>query len=643
MRTRLCLLALPALAAALLPAAAHAGGAAPAFDARRVVPIGAGVTDPRSLAAGDLDGDGRTDLVVGAANGGTGMVSVLRGTAGGGLAAPLGSPFGLGVAGGAGAIAVGDLNGDDRSDVLAAIGSGTANNDQLVPLAGDGTGALIAGAPVTTGEQLSGVALADLDGDGDLDALASSTTAVATDQLGVIEQGPAGLAFSGAAGPASTMLAAGVAAGDLDGDGHPDALVVSTNAGSGSAWVATSAGLTLTAAAPVPVGPDPAAVALADVDGDGDLDGLVLDGSAALLTVLRNDGAGGLTATGVAVPGLTTGSGVAAGDLNGDGAADAVVTDGATGSAAVLLGDGTGGFDAPVWLATGAGPRSPLIADLTGDGLPDIATADASADAVSVLPNASAPAPQALLSGPFGDEEVGRTGAARTVTVTNAGAAPLRIAGLATAGAAADDFLVTGDTCTGTTVASGGAASCIVRIRFAPSAAGARAAALRIRGAGGPAIDVPLSATGTAPADDEAPASTTTAPATAGYATPPTTPEPAAQPPATPTPHVPQNPLHKAPPRLILTLSVRKIEASSGSPVTVGFALGRAARVVLRVKRGGRTVEIVRGSRREGRHSLEWDGRLGTRPAPPGRYRLDVYAVAADGRRARGSITLTLG
>jgi hypothetical protein len=654
MSTRPRLLVLPALAALLLAApAAHAAGAAPAFDARRTLPLGSGVTDPRSLAAGDLDGDGRTDLVAGSAGGGTGTISVLRGTAGGTFAAPLGNPFGLGVAGGAGAVAVGDLNGDARPDVLATIGSGTAADDQLVPLAGDGTGDLQAGTPVTVaGGELAGVALADLDGDGDLDALTASTTATSGDQLGVVEQTPSGLSFAVSTGAPSTQLAIGVAAGDLDGDGAPDALVISRNAGSGSAWVAAGAGITLHAGAPVAVGADPVAVALADVDGDGDRDGLVLDGSAGLLTVLRNDGAGGLTATGVAVPGLTAGSGLAAGDLNGDGAADVVVTDRAAAAAGVLLGDANGGFGTPAWLATGAGPRSPVIADLTGDGVPDLATADASADALSLLPNASLPVPHGALIGAFGTETVGRTGAGHAVTITNTGAAPLAISGIATTGDAADDFLITGDGCTGQVVAAGGAASCTVRLRFAPSAAGARTAALRVRHGDGASYDVALAATGAPEAAAGAPTpgagTTTAAPAAtaSGSATTGTTADAAADPAATepviPVVIGPRLPATRKPPRLILTLSHRKLEARAGAVVPVGFALGRAAKVVLRVKRGPRTVEIVRASLREGRHSLKWDGRLGRRAAPAGRYRLDVYAVAADGRAARGSVTLTV-
>jgi hypothetical protein len=665
-------LLLPAALGALLLAAPAARADQP-FDAPHAYAVG--TADPRSLAAVDLDGDGHLDLVAGDRNGDEGAVSVLRNTGHGSFSAPPAGPFAAGVAGaGVGAIAAGDLNGDGRPDVLAALETGSGAGDQLVLFAGDGTGALsVPGFPITTRGDVSGVALADLDGDGVLDALTSHHTATTSDELAVLPGAPGGVfALDTSYGAGTTTLATGLATGQLDGAAGPDALVISAGPSGGTAWVAThdAPGFALTPASiAVPVGADPVAVALADVDGDGDLDGLVLDGTAATVTLLTNDGTGGLTPTDVAVPGLGQGSGLATGDLDGDGDADLVVTDALGSQAGVLLNDGHGDFGDPEWLPMGAAARAPVVADFTGDGVPDLATADAVDGTVSVRAGTGVPAPQGALTGTFADQVVGRTGEVHTITVTDGGQAQLPITGVATTGDASDDFLITGDGCTGTTVRSGGTDGCTVRVRFAPSAAGVRAAALRVRYAGG-TLDVPLSATGLAATDDggttdpgdggagdDDPGTSDDDPGTTDdgatddpdTTTPTTVVDPAPTPPAVPTPTPTPAPAAKKTTKtkaktkpLTLTVTHAKLTAKPGARLPVAFTLGRAAKLVLRVKHGGRTTDIVRASGRSGRGTITWDGKLGKQAAPSGTYRLDLYAVAADGRAARASTTLTV-
>ncbi len=83
----------------------------------------------------------------------------------------------------------------------------------------------------------------------------------------------------------------------------------------------------------------------------------------------------------------------------------------------------------------------------------------------------------------FGRQTVGTRSSGHFLTVANDGSAPLKLSGAAIVGADLDQFLLAGDTCTGTVVAPG--EECLLRIRFAPDSTGAKAATLRVAGGAG--------------------------------------------------------------------------------------------------------------------------------------------------------------
>lgn len=117
---------------------------------------------PFSLVTGDFNADRRQDLVIGQ----TGSIVVYLGDGAGAFAAPVQLP----ISGKASALAVGDINGDDRLDL--AFTDQTANSSGL--LFGDGQGGFSAGnMPIGAGG--SCVALADLNGDTKLDLILPST------------------------------------------------------------------------------------------------------------------------------------------------------------------------------------------------------------------------------------------------------------------------------------------------------------------------------------------------------------------------------------------------------------------------------------------------------------------------------------
>ncbi len=70
-------------------------------------------------------------------------------------------------------------------------------------------------------------------------------------------------------------------------------------------------------------------------------------------------------------------------DLNGDGRPDLIVSNTGVDSVTYRFGDGFGNFGVPVRLATGDGPRASAVGDLNGDGRPDLVVANTQGNSVS--------------------------------------------------------------------------------------------------------------------------------------------------------------------------------------------------------------------------------------------------------------------
>jgi len=218
------------------------------------------------------------------------------------------------------------------------------------------------------------VALGDLDGDGDIDMVASGSTSDGI--LVYLNSGDATFTSGVGYEPSSR---ASVALGDVDGDGDLD---IVSSAG-GVTVLLNHADGTFEPAVTYPGGGG-GTIALADLDGDGDLDAAAADFGGAVF-VSFNAGDGTFSApTGYAMAGITRS--LAVGDLDGDADVD-IVAAVEFSSASVLYNNGDGTFATQVDFPSGGLAYGVTLGDLDGNGRLDIALAIANTGSVSVLYN----------------------------------------------------------------------------------------------------------------------------------------------------------------------------------------------------------------------------------------------------------------
>jgi hypothetical protein len=214
----------------------------------------------------------------------------------------------------------------------------------------------------------SSIAIGDLNRDGKLDVAATSSGTVSV----LLNRGDGSFANSREYGTARSSIS--LAIGDLNGDGNTD-LVTANLAGTVSVLLNRGDG-SFEGERDYAAGEDPLSVAIGDLNGDAKLDLVTVSstsfGAKGWVSVLVNRGDGSFEARRVYRTGPAPRS-VAIADLNGDGKPElATANPGGLGTVSVLVNRGDGSFAARRDYTTSYGPFWVGIGDLNGDGKPDL-------------------------------------------------------------------------------------------------------------------------------------------------------------------------------------------------------------------------------------------------------------------------------
>ncbi len=389
---------------------------------------------PKAVVTADLTHDSYNDIVT--ANYSTNDISVLMGNGDGTFQPARSFPAGAGPVG----LVVGDFNGDGRPDVAVVDGGDSYGNGQGVSILlgnGDGTFQTPATFIPMPGSDPTSIVAGDFTGDGVLDlAVTTETSHSVTILMGdgdgrfhaiasPIFLGPDAVPVSIAAGNFTGGGTLDLAVADqfenevwiLQGDGHggfralspivlsddpynqPQAIVAGNFTGGGLLDLAV-ASISLDAVdnvsillaqgngsflplPPIPLGTSfyPTAITTAQLSLGGPLDLAVADSGTTDVSLLEGDGHGQFQPV---MPLLDLGSGltpfaITAGDFTGDGLTDLAVATADPNTVAIELNLGGGQFTQSG--SVGLAPHNtPLVADLNGDGLPDVTIVDAAGD-----------------------------------------------------------------------------------------------------------------------------------------------------------------------------------------------------------------------------------------------------------------------
>lgn len=268
---------------------------------------------------------------------------------------------------------VGDVNGDGRVDIIVA---NYTSNDVSVFL-GNGNGTYQTPLTFSVSSNPTSVIVDDFNNDCKLDIATSSFSSnnicvllnTGLDGDNTVSFGPQILSAAGNGIKALAQI-------DFDGDTNLDLFAVNSKSNNISLLLGKGDG-SFGPEQTFAVGTNPVALAIGDINGDGRPDVLVANQGSNNFSVLISSKLPGCVFDRQAIYDLgSSPSSIALDDFNNDGIKDVVATNKGDNNVSLLLGNGDGTFKSQTTLSVGTAPCSVASGDLNSDGNRDIVTAN---------------------------------------------------------------------------------------------------------------------------------------------------------------------------------------------------------------------------------------------------------------------------